>query len=509
MGKTLGACIAILVVLSGCTDDSSPEQGRSSVPTQMKVDRDTSVVEPRWTLKDLEPIGQPIVVEGADDARVAVVIAKETNRRLKIVGVDVAGGKQLWSHRFSPNQALPGYPVTPVTSETEDGQRRVIFFLAAEEPLAVGPADFLNPVVSVDPVSGDIETRSRPVQASQPPTACEDGTDACLPGNFDGSDTELNLRLDLDGRGIKEIDEGAPPNSRLIGDAGLFSTYDRPGEELGVQREGKTLWKKSLEDLVGKGYSTDGGWAFTRESRPDRYTGYVGRAQDDGSTSQVSLVSEKTVVDLGREVMVSFTGSDGDVLWTRKGVERCFTGPYGEDEETVGVVEHPFRCKVAGKLTYDEGRIEPEIDGLSSSIEGYRPASGETTWSHRLSTAAAKANRLPPHGVFNRSGARIVADLREGLAIVDVATGKLAPASGPTFMCQAEPDWFPYAQPWGGSGDFERYGAGLLYACLPDGTKVDSGMTAAALTEGAVMATDTSYVLASEDGLVGYRIGGR
>ena len=503
MLKALGICALVLTVLSGCTND---EPERSSVPTQMKVDRDTTVVKPAWTLKDLEPIGQPIVIEGDDETKVAVVVAKETNRRLKIVGVDVARGKQLWSHPFSPNQALPGYPVIPTWSETEDGRKRVVFYLAAKEPLATKPEDFMTPVVSVDPLSGDIEFRSRPVMASQPLAPCDDDTDACLPGNFDGGETDFNLRFDLDDGDLEEVDDGgAPPKARLIGQAGLFSTDDRPGEELGVQRKGRVLWKKSLEDIVGKGYSTDGGWAFTYESKPDRFTGYVGESISDGSTSQASLVSEDMVVDLKRSVMMSFAGSDGDVLWTRKGVETCFEPPYGADQETVEVVEHPFRCKVAGKVTYDDGKTEPEFDDLSASVEGYTQKSGKTTWSHRLSTDAAKANVEPPHGVFNSNLDRIVVDLREGLAIIDVATGKLAPASGPTFICQAEPEDFAYAQPFGASGMFTRYGAGMLYPCSPDGEEADSGMTAAALEEGAVNATDTSYVLASEDGLVGYR----
>lgn len=505
MKNSLGVCIAVLVVLSGCTD--SGQEDRSSVRTEMDVDRDVTVVKPAWTLEDLEPIGQPVVVDGADTP-VAVVIAKETNRRLKIVGVDTESGKQLWSHPFSPNQALPGYSVTPSTSETEDGQERVVFHLAAKEPLSAEPDDFLTPVVSVDPATGDIEAESEPVISSQAPTSCEDGTDVCLQGNLDGGETKFNLRFDLDGGGIEEVDEGAPRNARLIGDGGLFSTDDRPGEELGVQREREVLWKKSLEDIAGEGYSTDGGWAFIRESRPDRYTGFVGDSQGGSTTSQASFVSEKNVVDLSRSVMMSFNGSDGKVLWVRKGVEMCFQLMHGDDEETVSVNEHPFRCTVDGKVTYDDGKTDPEIEGLSSSIEGYRPESGKTTWSHRLSTAAAKAKLEPVHaGVISRTRDRIVVDLREGLAIVDVANGKVAPATGPTFMCQKEPDWFPYAQPSGGV--FERYGSGLLYACTPDGKEADSGVTVAALTEGAVKATDTSYVLASEDGLVGYRIDGR
>lgn len=107
-------------------------------------------------------------------------------------------------------------------------------------------------------------------------------------------------------------------------------------------------------------------------------------------------------------------------------------------------------------------------------------------------------------GVVSRNGDRIVVGLLEGPAILDVATGRVAPASG-QFLCQAEPEDFPYAQPWGGSGNFTRYGAGLLFACSPDGKKVESGMTAAALREGAAKVSDASYVLASEDGLVGYR----
>jgi len=500
--KTLGGMVALLLVLTACTgggnsepttQDATPKA--SETPESLK--RDTSPAEPAWTV-DLDVIGQPAVV-----GTVAVVISRESGKRLAINGIDTATGTKTWSHPFSPNDVVPGISLIPRTTRTAAGEERVVFFLAPDKP-GTDERDLYTPIVSVDPVTGDIDQRSEPIQATEAASACDDGTDVCVNGAEVGADAYSNLRLDLEKGTLREGEDGAPKDARLIGSAGLFSTNDRPGEKLGVRRDGKTLWSTSLDTVFGKGFTSDNGWAFAHETGPDRYTGSVGAPNDTvtvGDDDETPFVYE-----LSKQKLISFSGKDGTVAWSRDGADPCFKPTDFDDEQAVEVIEHPVRCLVSGTLSVVDNVTTTE--GVTMTLEGYDPTTGETVWSHRVADAAATAYYDETPRVLIRDGATVVTTLDDGPSLVDTATGRTAPVGDATFLCQTGTVDFDYVTPWtlDGKKVFGRHGTGLLSSCGADGSPVAGGPTVAAVRDGGIAVDDSTYVLSSDDGVVGYRI---
>jgi len=503
--KTFGGMIALLLVMTACTggdgESEPPKKTTSTSQASEKpagLQRDTTPAEAAWTA-DLDAIGQPVVV-----GTTAVVIQRAAGKRLEIVGVDTATGKQVWAHPFSPNYAVPGISLVPNVSRTKGGAERVIFYLAPDKPSA-NEDDLLTAIVSVDPATGEIDQESAKVHATEPVSACDDGTDVCVKGVVGPTGTYSNLRFDLETGKFSESSDGAPKDARLIGSAGLFSTGDRPGEKLGVRRAGKTLWSTSLDTLFGKGYTSDNGWVFAHETGPDRYTGLVGAPNDTVTTAD----SEKAefVYELAKQKVISFNGKDGTVLWSREGADPCFRATDFDDEQAVVSIDHPIRCLVTGKYTRVGDVTTPE--GITMTMEGYDPVSGETTWSQHITDAAAAAYWQDAPRVLIRGGTTVVATLDAGPSLIDTATGKTAPVGDETFVCQTGTVDFDYVTPfeYDDRKVFGRHGTGLLSSCDVNGGPVPGAPTAAAVREGGIKVGESTYVMATADGLVGYQLG--
>jgi hypothetical protein len=497
--------MAMLVALSACTGgdggsdvDAKDSAQPSASATPEGPKRDTTPATVAWTV-DLDVIGQPEVT-----GTTAVVIARASGKRLEIVGVDTTTGQKRWSHPFSPGGAVPGILLEPAVSKTAAGEDRVVFYLAPDEP-AGDDSDFVTPIVSVDPATGDIEHRTDKLRGTEPVSSCDDGTDVCVRGVVGGRGTYVNLRLDLDTGKLSRAKDGAPGNARVIGAGGLFSTNARPGEKLGVRREGRTLWSTPADTLFGKGYTSDFGWVFAHEKGPDRFTGLIGQPNDKVDVRKES--DEPFVYDLAKQKMVSFSGKDGTVFWSRDGADPCFKPTDFSDEADLDVVEHPVRCLVSGSFATKDDVVT--TDAVTMSVEGYDPATGEATWSHAVPDAAAAAYWQKAPRPLVRGGTTIVVPLDGGPAAVDVATGATTPVGDDTFVCQAKNKHFDYVTPWtfGERRDPERLGTGLVAPCAADGTASSAALTAAAVREGAIAVDDSTYVLASEDGLVGYTVG--
>lgn len=498
--KTFGGMVGLLLLLTACTGGSDNKADDKT----KALTRDDRVEKPVWTT-DIDPLGQPIVTGDAKSGFTLVVIAKETGGRLKIVGVDNESGKQLWSHPLSPNHVVPGIALIPRTTKTAAGEKRVIFYLAPNKPSKSDEADLTTPLVAVDPRTGKIERKSPKIYAAEAPESCEDDTDVCMRGALEGERDFSNLRVYLESGKVSRVKEGSPDDARLIGADGLFSTDDRPGEKLGVYRGGKTLWSTSIDTLFGPGRTSDGGWAFTHEDGPDRYTGFLG--QRNGKAK--GTADAPYVYDLGKQTLTSFSGADGSILWQKKGADQCFQPTDFDDEEEVDVIKHPVRCQTSGTFTViDDKRT---VQNVAMTIEGYDPVSGKTSWTHKMPSSAAASYQMSEPRVLMRGGRTIVATLAGGPALIDVATGKSVKVKDQTFMCQTDAVEHEYATPWiyEGRSEHTRRGTGLAFPCSADGKVVGGGMTVAALKEGAVKVNDSAYVVSSEAGLVGYDIGKR
>ncbi|MET0820191.1 MAG: PQQ-binding-like beta-propeller repeat protein [Aeromicrobium sp.] len=501
--RTIGGIMAMLLALTACTggdggsDSKAAEKKPSTSATPQGPQRDTRPATVAWTT-DLDVIGQPLVT-----GTTAVVIARASGKRLEIVGVDTTTGLKRWSHPYSPGGGAPGILVEPVVSSTASGEARVVFYLAPDKPKG-DDTDFVTPVVSVDPVTGDIERRTDKLLGVEPVGSCDDGTDVCVRGAVGGRGAYGNLRVDLGAGKVATTRDGAPDKARIIGTGGLFSTNARPGEKLGVRLEGTTLWSTPAATLFGEGYTSDNGWVFVHEKGPDRFTGLIG--QPNKTVSPTRETKGPFVYDLAKQKIVSFSGKDGSVLWARDGADPCFKPTDFSDEADLDVVEHPVRCLVSGSYSIKDEVVT--TDAVTMKVEGYDPATGETTWSHAMPDAAAATYWQQGPRPLVRGGKTIVAPLEDGPSSIDVATGASTPVGDDVFLCQAQGPRFEYVTPWtnGQKRTTTRRGTGFVAPCSADGSATSMAPTVAAVREGAVAVDDSTYVLSSKDGLVGYTV---
>ena len=269
---TSGLTLALLLAATACSSgdpEKDPEKDPGGAPSASQsasqsasVDRETTKVEPTWRL-DLDAVTQPVFKDG-----VALVLARAPGRSLKVVAADVATGKRLWSRSWSPGGIPPGYSFEPDALRSASGKAVTVFSLPPRDLRATSPDMWQLPLVVVDLATGKTLHRTEPVDLLTPPEECADGRDAC----FDLNGSEGGVRLDLDTGRLEPDRAGTPKGGRNIGDAGLFSTLDRPGEKIGVARHGKTLWSRPIAKVMGATVSSDTGWDLRprRQGRPLR-----------------------------------------------------------------------------------------------------------------------------------------------------------------------------------------------------------------------------------------------
>ena len=181
-----------------------------------------------------------------------------------------------------------------------------------------------------------------------------------------------------------------------------------------------------MNELFAPGYSTDNGWDFRKFG--DNYVGTL-RRQLRGAIKGGTFT-----VDLAHDLLTSgFAVVTGDVRWQRHGTSIDCEGTL-EPPDTV-----PVRCRYTGSISYHfpthgKGQMRVTTSGLRVTVEGFDPADGSTTWSHRLGALTSLVD----------DGSRsIIASEREALirtpgrpTIVNLANGATRPvAAGETFWC--------------------------------------------------------------------------
>lgn len=478
-----GLTLAMLLTLTACTgDDDTPDD-----PTE----RDTTVAEPAWTL-DLDVFTNPVAADG-----VAVVLVRDDDR-LEIVAVDAETGEQLWSHPWSPGGVPTGFELRPSLHEGSDGASVAVFATPADHPEL--EAAWATPIVGVDLRTGEELWRTEPVIFSTPIDHCADGLDACYdPQNG------ATQRIDVTDGSTSDAGEGADEQARNIADGGLFSTDDRPGEELGVRRDGATLWSTDIAELLGvEGITTDNGWNFIHTDDPDMFVGSMSLPLGE---EREALLSSGRPLDIGADesVMVAFEGDTGTVLWREENVTiSCLGGAIRVDDE-----QPRLRCRPGGTYHYDaEATREDEMDDPSLTVEGFDPMSGETTWSIELPTDAAADILLNKADRPISDGVTVVLPSDDGPRLVVVETGKTrATDETDVFACHGETQTIEYylARRTSNGESYSRYGADLLTPCHADGSAADA-FSVAAVAEAGADAGKGHHVIAREGRLEGYLV---
>ncbi len=246
-----------------------------------------------WTRPDLKPVSQPVV---AGD-RVVVYVAAD--KGLRLLGLDAASGRTVWSVRASASDITPGVAPTLM--------------------VAGGAAIYLAPVsgelaelAAVDAETGAERWRGDRGYFSGWPAPCAEAV--CVPAElqaigafpglhrFDGATGEL--------RSIVAIGD-AP---RDVGE-GLFDPGDRAPERLVAAGANGVTWSRPLAKLFGRGFSTDEGWNFGRYDALGLFVGSAG--------AHPASRGKRDVYDLAKAWTAGFRISDGRKLWRRPGWFEC------------------------------------------------------------------------------------------------------------------------------------------------------------------------------------------
>lgn len=491
--------LAVPLTLVGCSggDPSEPspsspgagETSSSGSPGESVV-RDDRPVDPTWEV-ELDVLGQPVVEDG-----VALVLAKAPGRAVQVVAVDAATGERLWSRPWSPGGVPTGYSLEPVVARSKTERAVTVFSVPPRDLSATSPDMWRLPLAVVDLRTGKEVARTDSVELLTPPSSCDDEVDVC----FDTRSGRGGQRLDLDIGRVAPDPAGTPAGARGIGPDGLFATSDRPGEEIGVARDGRVLWSTPVGRLMGETVTSDTGWTIEHDEENDRYLGWM-RAAIPPEQRERAQAGKAFSYDAGILRLVAFGGADGKVLWRRDGAEQSCLGM----QTDTPVV----RCVWRGTAVYDDEGALTDLRGGAGVVEGFDPETGETRWSLDIAAGAVQ-------DVFDDRGQKVagddtvLVDTEEGPVVVDVATGATTPAGADAvFTCAGDTVIFDYATPFFNDGEpvTRRYGGPLFRPCGADGSERDD-YTAAAVQDSAQDADEGRYVLAGETGLLGFDLGG-
>ncbi len=295
-----------------------------------------------WSSTDLRPLGQPVVAAG-----VPVGLVTE-GRKLFLIGIDPATGRQLWKQEASPSAVTPGIPVSvDVIGD------RVVYF----RPDAAG--ELYARLVVADPKTGNDLVASGPQLFVSRPTACSrrpDDRDVCTVATASRSQTPRSHRLKVDTGQYVAEDTTVAAYTRSIGDGGLVDLGPRGPEYLAMIRDGNVAWRTPVTQAFPSGFSTDHGWNWRYRSEEHAFIGSI-----YGPTTQLPDGSRRRDLASGA-AMAALSETDGSVLWRDNGSSIDCDG-------TVSV-SVPVRCRYRGSATYRTDR-PASYEGLDVTIEGY------------------------------------------------------------------------------------------------------------------------------------------
>ncbi|MRK01497.1 PQQ-binding-like beta-propeller repeat protein [Aeromicrobium sp. S22] len=506
MKKIIGVVVGTMLAATACTsagsDDREDKKDAAAKAAAKQLTRDATTVKPAWTVKQ-KMLGQPEVV-----GRTAVAIVKARQNELDLIGVDTATGTVTWKHPYSPGAQAPGYALSPVISQDKNGTASVVL-LEPPRPLSLdNPGYWLTPIVALDPATGKERFRTRNVLAAVPLEECDDEVDACLRASYGSGTDYQNLRLDLETGRLAVDRDGLAANRRSIADGGLFSTDDRPGELIGVERDGKTLWTTPVEELAGKHHTSDTGWSVDWDEKTDRYTGYIGIGMPK-TVKDRAAAGKSYDFDLAWRTQISFDGRTGELIWRKDGVRKPCLGEGDDSDDSDNATRDPVRCAVSGTLHFVKGKLRTP-SGTSVTVQGYDPVTGRTRWSAPLDQDAAHAFLQGDNADLTTAPGTLVVPTAKGPRLYEARTGtSVAMATDDLFACEGKTATIKYVIPFDAGGENEnreRYGDPMIEQCGPDGTVVDRPMTVATVKDSAQKVDSSTYVLSRSSGLVGYTL---
>ena len=374
-----------LLVLAGCSGDvdgsslpgadhgSAPSVATSTAPA-MTIDVLATTATRAWSTR-LEALQAPIP---AGDAVIAAVAAR--GDEVDVVALDSEDGEVLWRRPLMVLDASVGAFLGDLVHTAADGSTYVVM-QQAPTGRALRPRMAL-PYLALDPVTGKVVARTRPVVAQFGAPACSDGIDACL--RISPDDRFADTRWRLGSWELQPEEDPVPPGTNALVPGSDVYTVGGPvgryAAAKAVGRVGPPSWRVPHGRVTG-----------SRRWLLDDDNGLVDEKAGVAVVQLLETTDDAILDRYERGAVVRFplarrrtTGIDlatGEVLWRHEGADiRCLD---------LTRWEVPVRCAFTGKRSYQQDR-DPRLESARGWLEGYDPRSGDTTWRQELSTRAVR-----------------------------------------------------------------------------------------------------------------------
>ncbi|MDT0185314.1 PQQ-binding-like beta-propeller repeat protein [Microbacterium sp. ARD31] len=509
--RALGILV-VLVLLSGCSGAATdrgdgaptPADGTSATAPATVLDAAPTTATPAWSTR-LDVLQAPVA---AGDVLVVAVAAR--GDEIDVVALDREDGAILWRRPLMVVGASIGAYLGDLVHESADGETYVVM-QQARTGRALRPEAAL-PYLALDPRTGKVLARTRPVVAQFGAPACDDGLDVCL--RISQDDRFEETRWVLGSWRLRPEKERLPAGTNALVAGSDVYTVDGPVRQYAVAkavgRVGRSSWRVPHGRITG-----------SRRWLVDDQTGFV---DDEAGVAVVQLLptTEDAVVrryqrgavvrfDLAQRRTAGLDLETGKVLWRHRGADiRCLE---------LTRTELPVRCAFSGQRSYQQDR-DPRLVSARGWLEGYDPRTGETTWRQELGVHAVRTLVLDILRMDARGDRVVDAD---DVAVIPTADGPklLSLVDGSALPLAArEPVVCSVTVPFRHRFDTDGTGVVLGFRetrerrfvepCPATGKALDRSamdrLGAAALLTGAVDARDGMRVLASRHAVHAYRL---
>ncbi len=470
-----GALIGIVAVgTAACSSETKTDTPDAAPPAQLKV---------AWTDEDIRPIGQPVA---AGDV---AVVYEARGKRLWLTALDVSTGDVRWSTEATPSWTTPGISLEPEVVGSES--RPLVSLLARNDD-----DELLADLLVIDAESGETVKKVSAQHFRSTPSMCPDSENVCVSIADADTGKTVPMQLDLSSGAFKAVPMPSGWTPRSIASHGLVDNGLRSPQQEAVAliHDGSVDWTHTLSAIFGPGATTDNGWSFQYSPQSDVYVGSVGVPYRGSFTNRDT--------DLKRYWTVGLDASTGTVLWTDKG-SSAFCSPFSDTDEDM---ENFVRCRQSGHQQVslnDGGDFSVTYKKLQSTVEGFDPKTGKTTWSVDMGssdTLYGSDVKLPMASLT-----AIALKTADGIQVVDFASGEVeTTAKNQVFVCTTDKS-FKYAEAvyFNDNPVYEHSGGQLASLCDISGA-ASGGAFTDDLAEVNGVSFEGNTVLATPDGLVAY-----
>ncbi len=470
-----GALIGIAALgTTACGPENETDTPDTAPPAQLQV---------AWR-DDIEPIGQPIA---AGDV---AVLYEMRGKRLWLTALDASTGDVRWSTEATPSWTTPGVSLEPEVVGPKN--RPLVATLARNDG-----GELLADLVVLDPESGATVQKISAQHFRSTPSACPDSENVCVSIADADTGKTVPMQLDVSSGAFTTVPVRSGWAPRSIESHGLVDNGLRsPQQEaIALVHDGNVKWMHTLASIFGPGATTDNGWSFQHSAKTNVFVGSVGVPYRGSFTDRDT--------ELKRYWTVGLDGSTGKVLWTDKG-SSAFCSPLSDTDEDREIF---VRCRQSGRqqarLT-DGGEVSVTYTKLRSTVEGFDPRTGKTTWSVDMGSSEMLYGsdvKLPM-----ASPTAIALKTADGIQVVDFASGDLETAAdSQVFVCTTD-ESFKYAEAvyFNDTPVYEHSGGQIADLCDMTGTASRGDFTDD-LARVAGASFDDTIVLSTRDGVVAYK----